>query len=507
MASEFGDLYGKSFGKTGVEFIVGKRIGEGGYGEVYRATQIEIERVVALKVLRRPETGRYPEKLQKRFLREAKIIGSLRDHHTVKLIEYGTDLETKILYMAFEFIDGVTIGEVISSERGVGPGRVVDILRQALLSLEEAHEIGVVHRDIKPGNIMLYEYMNRRDQIKVLDFGIGKLMSETTDARLTAVGSLVGTPKYMSPEQILGDEGEVVGPQADIFSLGLVAWEMLTGHSLLPMDPMVVTGRLLNDEKFELPKHVCLEAPGVRSVVEKMLEKDRRERYQNASEVIRDLGHLRALSESEVSTVTSLPLAPTVAPRLVSTPIQVELVGGPLPFAQPSSARLPWALLAGLVVIVALTAVAYVWSFSNAATLSRSEASPVVELPRERPTLVENTQKTPDLIGARVPNTVAGSVLDEPKVSAPPEKEDIVKAPEVQIFPVAKKITQPVVRVEKLSVAEVVEVTSPVESVSEPVEKPVVKPVVEKKVVEKPTVKEAEPKEAKTLQPVFWGME
>ena len=414
MSETKGNLHGREFGKTSKEYLVGELAGHGGYGEVYRATEIEIERTVALKVLRRSASGHYPDRLKQRFLREAKIIGRLQDANTVRLLEYGTDAETELLFMAFEFIDGTNLGELIRRDGSMEPGRVVDILKRALSALEEAHSLGVLHRDVKPGNIMVYDYLGRMDQVKVLDFGIGKLMREVT-SELTVDGRIIGTPQYMSPEQLRGEEK--IGPASDIFALGLVAYEMLVGRNLLPAEPMVVSYKLLSEEPFKLPEGVCIDAPGVRAVVEKMLAKDETRRYSDARSIIRDLMHLRPLETHEVESLEGGSLAklgkgpkeePTVsaAPGAEDASSAEESSAVPVPTsATPSTAPdrgiAPF-LLAGAVLLGGVTLA--LWPTEQAQIAPPPATLSLIEEP-DAPTLAEENNSlkaspTEDVVAA-----------------------------------------------------------------------------------------------------------
>ena len=167
----------------------------------------------------------------RRFNQEAKLVSRLQDPHTITMYDYGRTA-SGMLYMVFEFVDGESVSELVSREGALHYSRVLSIVEQTLGSLEEAHAFGVMHRDIKPGNIMVFEHVGRPDQVKLLDFGIAKVAKATGSQSkdLTADGTLVGTPRYMSPEQIRGEE---ITPRSDIYSLGLVAYEMLVGSKAI----------------------------------------------------------------------------------------------------------------------------------------------------------------------------------------------------------------------------------------------------------------------------------
>ncbi|MBI2521126.1 MAG: serine/threonine protein kinase [Bdellovibrio sp.] len=204
-------------------YKIEKIIGEGGMGKVYLARQISVNRDVAIKILspNNPDS----EKDIIRFQREAVTVGQLQHPNTVKLYDYG-ETEFGGLFMAMEYIQGKTIRDCIKAGRKFSVDDVCSITKQILKSLREAHDHGIIHRDLKSSNIMLTENFGERDFVKVLDFGIAKnIYHSKEDSSLTATGFVVGTPTYMSPEQILGLN---VDGRSDLYSLGLIMYEMLT---------------------------------------------------------------------------------------------------------------------------------------------------------------------------------------------------------------------------------------------------------------------------------------
>ncbi len=263
-------------------------IGSGGFARVYSAMQEDLGRVVALKILTPPKDGDYETKVVDRFNQEARLVSRLQDPHTITMFDFGRSSDG-LLYMVFEYVNGVSLSHLISTEAPLAPVRVVKILLQTLSSLEEAHAMGVLHRDIKPGNIMVFEHVGRSDQAKLLDFGIAKLTGQDQLPQdLTADGALIGTPRYMSPEQI---RGEKLTAQSDIYSLGLVAYEMLMGKKAIESNSSVtIIGKQLDPQSFSLP--VLATVPvGLRTIVNRMLAKEREGRYLNAAEVMTALSN------------------------------------------------------------------------------------------------------------------------------------------------------------------------------------------------------------------------
>ena len=209
-------------------YRLGRELGHGAFGRVYFATDTDLDREVALKFLR-PVDGEYSDKLKARFEREAKLVSKLKGQHTITLFDYG-ELED-LVFLAFEYIEGQTIQEMLEeATHALHSLRVAKILEQSLKGIAEAHHYGILHRDIKPANIMIFEHIGVPDQIKVMDFGIGKnLYDDEALNTLTNDNAMLGTPLYMSPEHLKSDL-ELTG-RSDLYSLGMVAYEMLTGAS------------------------------------------------------------------------------------------------------------------------------------------------------------------------------------------------------------------------------------------------------------------------------------
>jgi len=277
-------------------YQVGEVLGSGGFARVYKARELGLDRDVALKLLRPPlvdgqndsERETYRQTLIRRFQREAMLLSRLRCPHTVTMYHYGQS-DDGLFYMALEYIDGLSLAELLRDGAPAPPQRVARVLNQVLQSLHEAHSLGMLHRDLKPANIMIYEHLGDADQIKLLDFGIAKTLGDTPEHRrdLTSDGTLIGTPRYMAPEQIQGRED--VGAAIDIYALGLVAYELLVGRRAIEGDSSIqIIGRQLAPESFRLPD--TAEMPiRLRRLVNRMMEKDLTKRYTSAQAVLADL--------------------------------------------------------------------------------------------------------------------------------------------------------------------------------------------------------------------------
>src|SRR5437588_1478263 len=279
-------LVGQTFG----HYKISKRIGSGGMGEVYLATDVTAGRKAALKLLPARFTGD-AERL-KRFQQEARAVVALNHPNILTVYEIGEDHSTH--YIASELIEGETLRQRLARGR-MQVGEALDVAVQVASALAAAHEAGIVHRDINPGNIML-----RPDgYVKVLDFGIAKLAEQEDpmpkeEARLlveTNLGAILGTVPYMSPEQARAD---LVDKRTDIWSLGVVLYEMVTGHQpFMGETPRQVMTSILEKEQSPLTTYNKQTPTELRQIIGKALRKDRTERYQSVSEMLRALKNLR----------------------------------------------------------------------------------------------------------------------------------------------------------------------------------------------------------------------
>ena len=199
-------------------------IARGGMGKVYRAEQTPLGRLCAVKVLNPNYTGDHDPEFHKRFFLEASIASKLTHPNTVTIFDYGKT-DDDIYYMAMELLEGTTLHRAIRESAPFPEDRVAHIGRQICRALREAHSHGVIHRDLKPANIFLVSHGDETDFVKVLDFGLVKNVSESRGEDLTQTGLFMGSPKYMAPEQIQGDR---VDARTDIYSLGIIMYEMLT---------------------------------------------------------------------------------------------------------------------------------------------------------------------------------------------------------------------------------------------------------------------------------------
>ncbi len=318
-------------------------LGSGGMGDVYLARDPNIDRLLAVKTVRMVDLGlRDSAERKARLLREARAAGKLMHTHVVTLFDAGE--ADGLLYLAFELVEGQDLSQRLKSGTPLSLGDTLRLGRQVASALEYAHAAGIVHRDIKPSNILI----GRGGVAKVADFGIAKLMDQSTD--LTRTGSVVGSPQYMSPEQI---RGETLDGRSDIFSLGVVLYELLT--STRPFD-----GESLSTLVFQIlsqmPEPVDALRPGLPpplvALVERMMTKERDQRQASATELVAEITRLeRELPGAVMAQLVYLPPGETRETSVLSSevatgvarrqPEQAAARVVPLPPSPPGSSPPP----------------------------------------------------------------------------------------------------------------------------------------------------------------------
>ncbi|GAB5549749.1 MAG: hypothetical protein SangKO_095090 [Sandaracinaceae bacterium] len=260
-------------------------IARGGMGAVYKAEQAPLGRLVAIKVLSpKHEEDKDPE-FRKRFFLEAATVAKLSHPNTVTVFDYGQS--ENLYFIVMELLEGITLKKAMKQAGGMPATRVVHIMKQICRSLREAHRLGVIHRDMKPGNVMLLEQGDEKDYAKVLDFGLVKDVDAAEEEEdLTQAGVFMGSPKYMSPEQI---QGERVDQRSDIYSLGVVMYEMLCARPPFQRDKQV---QILMDHintpvpPMEVPEGRQPVPPELQQVVFKCLAKKREDRFDDMESLL-----------------------------------------------------------------------------------------------------------------------------------------------------------------------------------------------------------------------------
>jgi len=313
------------------KYRVDRVLGEGGMGIVVAATHEQLDQRVALKFLL-PSLAANQEVLQ-RFVREARAAVKIHSEHVARVLDVGSHEGTP--YMVMEYLEGEDLAQVLA-DRGRLPGaEAVGLLLQACEAIAEAHAQGMVHRDLKPANLFLARRPSGKPIVKVLDFGISKVGASAKDAVITSTTAMMGSPSYMSPEQLLS--ANTVDARADIWSMGVVLYELLAGKLPFAAEtmPELVAMVLqrgpdpLGDRAPEVP-------PGLAAIVERCLQKERDARFANVAELARALAPFGPpRSEQSVERVEHLlgveASAPPTAPMAPATTSPGLASPGPLP--------------------------------------------------------------------------------------------------------------------------------------------------------------------------------
>jgi len=293
------------------QFQIVRKIGTGGMGAVYEANQPSMNRKVAVKILHAKLANR--KDLVSRFHREAKAMSHLAHPNTVKVLLYGEDEKDGLLYIVMEYLEGKNLNQTVRAEGPMAPERAIPLLVQACHALQEAHELGIVHRDLKPENIYVCNSSSLKDYVKVLDFGLAKVTEREMrpgSMILTQEGMVFGTPEFMSPEQA---QGKKLDARADIYSLAVILYEVLTGK--LPFDaksPMEYIQLHVQKEPIPLSERVPGKTfpPALDAAIAKALLKNRDERFQSASEFANALQEAIGLKATGGSGGAQTPQAP-----------------------------------------------------------------------------------------------------------------------------------------------------------------------------------------------------
>ncbi len=432
-----------------------KRLGSGAMGDVYLAEDPQIGRHVALKTVR-VEDGRVKEldERKQRLLREARAAGRLLHPNIITLFDAGED--QGILYLAFEYVEGKDLADRASDGPPLSLGEALSIVRQASEGLDYAHRQGVIHRDIKPSNLMI----TADGRVKIADFGIARVADQTSD--LTMTGSVVGSPHYMSPEQIRGEE---LDGRTDIFSLGVLLYEILCRRR--PFEGETLTTlvyQILNQDPAPVATRRPDLAPRLQQLAARMLHKDRDQRFASAADVVREIVHCEremapqelagsALRDDPPSDATvrmtdrppTPPPAPSPAPAAAPPPpppaAAAPAAGGAAARKSSSGARL--AIIAAVVgvvliglVLVGLAARKFVAGRLAKAATAVVETEPdnrppgtqtvpanVSTDPATRPGTEPRTESPTDPIAEEPPNSEPSPPVVEPEPRSDPQSD------------------------------------------------------------------------------------
>ncbi len=271
----------------GQHYVIEQELGRGGFGVVYKARHMTIDRVVAIKVLLATYAKRDPS-AKERFKREATIAASLDYPNSLRIFDYG-ETDEGVFYIVMEFLSGRDLTKALRRDGPMPIPRAIHIIRQVLHALIEAHSRGIVHRDIKPDNVMLVSLAYDPDYVKVMDFGIAK-MADAGD-QITRAGLTLGTPRYMPIEQL---KGERLSPATDLYAVGLVLYEMLIGAPAFQGDTAVDTAlAVMQGGQVRVPAEANIPAELV-AIIEKSVAQRAEDRYQSAREFLEALNTLDA---------------------------------------------------------------------------------------------------------------------------------------------------------------------------------------------------------------------
>lgn len=367
--------------RVGEKYRVERVLGRGGMGVVVRASHEELGHLVAIKVLR--EGVLDGDEAVLRFMREARALAKLGGDHVVRVSDVGR-LENGTPYMVMEYLDGRDLSQILEAQGPLSPEDVTSYLVQACAGLAEAHRSGLVHRDLKPANLFVAERSDGTKQIKVLDFGIAKSIGST---RLTADSMVLGSPRYMSPEQLRSPRD--VDARTDIWALGAIAYRLLTNRPAFDVKGIEeLVDAMQNDRRPRLGELRTGLPPALVEAVERCLKIERNERFGSVAELAAALAEAGGAADRElaarIARASAPPPKPEAPPAQVTVPfakppatpkpILEPTLDDPAPGSAPSAARRPppslapgaepkakrstprWALLlvAGVLVVVAL---------------------------------------------------------------------------------------------------------------------------------------------------------
>jgi eukaryotic-like serine/threonine-protein kinase len=388
-------------------YRVGRRLGEGGMGVVHEAVHEQLGRRCAIKFLRRELAGR--SRSLERFQREAKLLGGMSHPHITQVLDFGHYRE-RSPYIVMEFLDGHTLRDVLKREGPRAPALALTMLRQVTRAMAYAHDRGVVHRDLKPDNLMLVE-TGEDVCVKILDFGIAQ-HEEPPDTRLTPSGAVLGTSHYMSPEQARGEKQ--LGAPADVYSLGVIFYELLSCRRPHPGDSYAaVLFHLLTEPAVPLAEVMPNCPPELWAVIERCLRSRPQDRYPSAGALLETLEALALrASAGETPLSDARPISSRLVPRGFWVGVASGTALGALLAIGASFSERPAAVLLGAPSTTAL---------ALGAQVSPPPEPPAGDNSREvAPTRVSSREEGPPALRAVGTPRAAASLPARPRAVAAP---------------------------------------------------------------------------------------
>ncbi|MBX3272943.1 MAG: serine/threonine protein kinase [Sandaracinaceae bacterium] len=394
------------------KYVVEARLAEGGMGVIYRARQQPLDRVVALKVLSLRQ-GEVDGDFERRFYLEAATCAKLSHANIVVVHDYGR-LEPEhggACFMVMELVEGRTVAEVIAAEGPFEPMRVIRVMRDVGRALRAAHRRDVIHRDLKPSNVML-EKTPEGERVKVLDFGLVKVLEDDGE-QITQEGEFLGSPRFMSPEQI---EHAPLDPRSDLYSLGALAYLTATGHAPFerPTSMSVLLAHL-HDPVPPMAEHGVSVPPEIERVVRRCLEKHPDDRYGSVEDLLADLAGVWARL-ADAGMARSDAWSSISASSEIYRPPALTVSADALPLDDAPPPRTPWVRKAAYAVL-ALAALALAVVLTVAIERRASGASVAASSPPAEPAEPPSTE----LASAQPPAEAPPPVEEAPRVEVAPE--------------------------------------------------------------------------------------
>lgn len=408
------------------KYRIERVLGQGGMGVVVAAMHLQLDQRVALKFLL-PSAVSHKETVE-RFAREARAAVRIRSEHVARVIDVGT-LETGAPYMVMEYLEGSDLSRRVSEQGPFPIPEAATLILQACEALAEAHSLGIVHRDLKPANLFLTHLRDGSVCVKILDFGISKLTASSAvpGFDMTSTATVMGSPYYMSPEQMRSTRN--VDARTDIWALGVILYELVSGHVPFDAETMPqLCGMVLQEPPPPLERFRPNTPTRFEAVLLRCLEKDPERRYRNVGELATALAEF-APKEAyrSVERATRLSGVPTLDPNSGSWNASAATIGdqftqsdfGRTAEQRGRSRRWP-GVLVGLGVVIG--ALGFWWQSSSSVPSSAAEPSASVEPPRSAPAIA------PPLETAALPAALAASaepsvtVAPAPSASAPPQR-------------------------------------------------------------------------------------